>query len=255
MLEKREPCPRVFVEDNRYRAPGEGRRVKPAFQSRVASWFFIAESVAIALVAGWCVSLFRSTDEAGWAEHIHVAAARWTPIVFLAGTVANLVLLVLAFESIARDHAGRNEAEQAERAVLRGEERYRSLVEASSAIVWNTPASGEFESEQPAWSAFTGQSFEQLRGCGWLDAIHPDDRSHTERRWLAAVADRTTYEVEHRVLRHDGQYLHMLARAVPICVGTRRSKNGSACTPTSTPPCGRRWRCERRKRPRRRPAN
>ena len=169
MLEKREPCPRVFVEDNRYRAPGEGRRVKPAFQSRVASWFFIAESVAIALVAGWCVSLFRSTDEAGWAEHIHVAAARWTPIVFLAGTVANLVLLVLAFESIARDHAGRNEAEQAERAVLRGEERYRSLVEASSAIVWNTPASGEFESEQPAWSSRLPASLLSSSGAvaGW----------------------------------------------------------------------------------------
>jgi two-component system, sensor histidine kinase and response regulator len=41
-----------------------------------------------------------------------------------------------------------------------GEQRYRSLVEAITAIVWNTPASGEFEAEQPGWSAFTGQSFE-----------------------------------------------------------------------------------------------
>jgi hypothetical protein len=38
----------------------------------------------------------------------------------------------------------------------RKEQRYRSLVEATAAIVWNTPASGEFETEQPGWSAFTG---------------------------------------------------------------------------------------------------
>src|SRR5258708_2126168 len=43
------------------------------------------------------------------------------------------------------------------------EQRYRSLVEATAAIVWSTPASGEFESEQPEWSVFTGQSFDQLK--------------------------------------------------------------------------------------------
>ena len=53
--------------------------------------------------------------------------------------------------------------------VLRlGEQRFRSLVEAITAIVWSTPASGEFAVEQPRWTDFTGQTFEQLRG---LDAI------------------------------------------------------------------------------------
>ncbi len=77
-----------------------------------------------------------------------------------------------------RDATAMKEAEEAMR---RGEERYRSLVEATTAIVWNTPASGEFESEQPGWSAFTGQDFEQLKGWGWLDAVHPDDRGEVER--------------------------------------------------------------------------
>lgn len=94
--------------------------------------------------------------------------------------------------------------------------RYRSLVEASAAIVWNTPASGEFETEQPAWAEFTGQSFDELRGWGWLNAIHPDDRPHTARVWSTAVASRTVYQVEHRIRRRDGEYRHMLVRAVPI---------------------------------------
>lgn len=98
----------------------------------------------------------------------------------------------------------------------RGEERYRSLVEATTAIVWNTPASGEFESEQTGWSAFTGQCFDELRGWGWLNAVHPDDRPHTAAVWSAAVSNRSLYQVEHRLRRHDGQYRHMLVRAVPI---------------------------------------
>ena len=108
------------------------------------------------------------------------------------------------------------ETKRAEEALRQGEERFRSLIEATAAIVWNTPASGEFEAEQPGWSAFTGQTFDQLKGWGWLDAVHPDDRANTARVWSAAVAARSLYQVEHRLRRHDGEYRHMLVRAVPI---------------------------------------
>ena len=105
-------------------------------------------------------------------------------------------------------------------ALVRGisfnEQRYRSLVEATTAMVWDTPASGEFETEQAGWTAFTGQSFAELRGCGWLNAIHPDDRAETGRAWSEAVATRSIYEVEHRVRRHDQSYRDMMVRAVPI---------------------------------------
>ena len=105
---------------------------------------------------------------------------------------------------------------EAEEALRQGEERFRSLIEATAAIVWNTPASGQFEAEQPGWTEFTGQTFDQLKGSGWLDAVHPDDRADTARAWSAAMATRSLYQVEHRLRRHDGEYLHMLVRAVPI---------------------------------------
>ena len=90
------------------------------------------------------------------------------------------------------------------------------LIEATTAIVWNTPASGQFDAEQPGWTEFTGQTFDQLKGWGWLDAVHPDDRADTARAWSAAMATRSLYQVEHRLRRHDGEYRHMLVRAVPI---------------------------------------
>lgn len=96
------------------------------------------------------------------------------------------------------------------------EERYRTLIKATSAMVWSTGPSGTFETPQPAWTAFTGQSFGQLQGWGWLDAVHPEDRTITVKTWSEALASHGTYLVRHRLLRHDGEYRHLSVRAVPL---------------------------------------
>ena len=101
-------------------------------------------------------------------------------------------------------------------ALRQSEERYRTLIDATASIVWGSPASGEFDSDQPAWTAFTGQTLEQHRGWGWLDAIHPDDREKSERAWTVAMRARSVYHVEHRLRRADGEYRYMTGRAVPI---------------------------------------
>ncbi len=103
-----------------------------------------------------------------------------------------------------------------EESLRAGEKRFRSLIEATSAIVWNTPASGEFEMPQPAWSAFTGQTWDELKGWGWLSAVHPDDQAETARIWTKAFETRSLYQVEHRIRRADGEYRTMAVRAVPV---------------------------------------
>lgn len=107
----------------------------------------------------------------------------------------------------------RNSAQQALRW---SEERYRSLVEATANIIWNTKAEGDIATEQPGWSAFTGQTFAEYQAWGWITAIHPEDRDRTARAWLDALANRSVYEIEHRVRRYDGEYRYMSARAVPV---------------------------------------
>jgi PAS domain S-box len=96
------------------------------------------------------------------------------------------------------------------------EQRYRSVVEATTSIVWSTPASGKFQSAQPGWTAFTGQTPEELWGWGWLDAIHPDDRATTIATWKNALEHRDIYQVRHRLRRHDGTYRYMSGRGIPI---------------------------------------
>lgn len=105
---------------------------------------------------------------------------------------------------------------RAEEALRLEKQRYRSLIEGTAAIVWSTPPCGEFRSEQPGWSDFTGQTTEELWGCGWLDVIHPEDRDHTSRTWTEALETQGCYLVEHRLRRRDGVYRDMCARAVPI---------------------------------------
>lgn len=115
--------------------------------------------------------------------------------------------------SVVRDIS---ERKQTEIALQQSEERFRSLIEATTDIIWNANARGEQMLELTNWSKFTGQTNEERVGWGWLDAIHPDDHPHTTKIWLAAVANSTLYEVEYRVRRHDGKYRHMSVRGVPI---------------------------------------
>jgi PAS domain S-box-containing protein len=98
----------------------------------------------------------------------------------------------------------------------RSEERYRSLIEATSQIIWDTSPEGQLVDEQPGWSAFTGQTYDECKGWGWLNAIHPDDQAQTAQMWSNAIANGTLYEIEHRLRRYDGEYRDMSVRGVPI---------------------------------------
>ncbi|MDT0633135.1 PAS domain-containing protein [Rubrivirga sp. S365] len=100
--------------------------------------------------------------------------------------------------------------------LAREEARYRSLIEATAAIVWVTAPDGTFVEDQPQWRAVTGQTTAELTGAGWIDAVHPDDRAETLAAWEAAVAAGTPYQVEHRLRLADGGYRWMAARAAPV---------------------------------------
>ncbi|OON64324.1 hypothetical protein B0920_13645 [Massilia sp. KIM] len=102
-------------------------------------------------------------------------------------------------------------------AVLRTrEERFRSLVMATSQIVWTNTPDGRVEDDSPSWRAFTGQTYEEWREFGWLDAVHPDDREHSLREWQECVAARSVYETEYRLRRADGVYRWTAVKGIPI---------------------------------------
>jgi diguanylate cyclase (GGDEF)-like protein/PAS domain S-box-containing protein len=104
----------------------------------------------------------------------------------------------------------------AEAALRHSEERYRSLVAAIAQIVWTTDADGQVVEDLPAWRAFTGQGPDEIKGDGWLAALHPEDRQRAADAWSAAVRGRQRFEAEYRLRRRDGKYRDFLARGVPV---------------------------------------
>jgi len=96
------------------------------------------------------------------------------------------------------------------------EMRFRSLVEATSEIIWTTSASGTFVEPQPLWEAYTGQSQIESYGAGWLDAIHPEDIALVRELWTRALTTRKTFWAEHRLRQANGDYCYMSMRAAPV---------------------------------------
>jgi PAS domain S-box-containing protein len=103
-----------------------------------------------------------------------------------------------------------------EEALARSEERYRSLVAATAQIVWVTTAAGEIVEDLPTWRAFTGQTFEQMKGYGWIEAVHPDDRDRVRREWNDSLRNGEPTENEFRVRHADRSWRHVSARTVPV---------------------------------------
>ncbi|RVU13781.1 response regulator [Methylobacterium oryzihabitans] len=140
----------------------------------------------------------------GGVRHLQMS---FFPLLRQAGARADGVGVVMADTTLRR---------LSELRLATSEERFRSLTEATAAIVWTTTPEGEFTQVTSEWTRFTGQTPEQAAGRGFLDAVHPDDRAATAEAWARAVEGRTLYEIEHRLRRHDGTWRHMEVRAVPI---------------------------------------
>lgn len=104
----------------------------------------------------------------------------------------------------------------AETALGQSEERYRSLVVATSQVVWNTDAAGQVVTPMPSWSAYTGQTPAECQGWSWIAAVHPDDRDRTAAVWQQATDQKQLYQVEYRLRRSDGVYRYMAVRGAPV---------------------------------------
>ncbi|WP_153559010.1 PAS domain S-box protein [Roseimaritima sediminicola] len=97
------------------------------------------------------------------------------------------------------------------------EQRYRSVVLASSAIVSTAGPRGEFSSPQHSWERYTGQPWSEHRDWGWGKMIHPDDSRRAQRAWRDVLKD-PQFSTLHFRLWHAAteQYRHVEGRAVPI---------------------------------------
>jgi PAS domain S-box-containing protein len=126
---------------------------------------------------------------------------QWTP------DEVELIRLVVngCWEVIERARAIRNlRASQA---------RLSFMAESMPQKIFTSSASGEIDYFNQQWMEFTGLSFEQIKGWGWRQFMHPDDLKRTDEAWSTALQTGQLFQIEHRFRRADGEYRWHLSRA------------------------------------------
>jgi PAS domain S-box-containing protein len=96
--------------------------------------------------------------------------------------------------------------------------RYQSLIEATSAAVWVREVDGSARRDAPGLRAITGQSVAEMRGWGFLDAVHPKHRDAWRSAWEQAVAadPAGVFAQAYRLRTAEGRYRWFRTRAVPV---------------------------------------
>ncbi len=108
------------------------------------------------------------------------------------------------------------EHKRSEEALRESEERYRLLAEAIPFPVWRCDAGGGVIECNSRWYEYTGQSPEETRGDGWMNALHPDDVERIAEEVREDVLSGEVYKAEYRLRRaSDGGYRWHMARAIP----------------------------------------
>ena len=142
-----------------------------------------------------------------WAAGLHVLQARpraWTD------DEEALVREVAAHTWAAVDRA------KIEQALRESEERQRMMVELVPALLWSASPDGQHVGLNERWLAYTGQSEDDTRNYGWLDAIHPDDLPETRAAFERAFATGESLERQHRLHKANDGYRWHLVRHVPV---------------------------------------
>ncbi|MFF5261126.1 SpoIIE family protein phosphatase [Actinomadura viridis] len=138
-----------------------------------------------------------------------VLACSWLPVRGGEGRPPGVVLTALEV----------TERRRAEEVIRRKEQRYRSLVEASSQVVWVASPDGGVIDDAPEWRSITGQTPDDYAVGGWVAVVHPEDRPRIEATWRECVADNRVFETNYRIRTKTGTYRHFDVRAVPIWRG------------------------------------
>ena len=95
-------------------------------------------------------------------------------------------------------------------------DQYRLLVEQSPVLIWRSGQDAKRDYFNESWLRFTGRSFEQEEGDGWMHGVHPEDLPECLATYRRHFEGRSSFQMEYRLRRHDGAYRHVLDRGAPF---------------------------------------
>lgn len=90
------------------------------------------------------------------------------------------------------------------------------LLQRAPALIWRADTNAKCYWFNETWLSFTGRTMAQEAGDGWAEGVHPDDFDRCLDIFLTSFAQRRAFEMEYRVLRHDGVYRWILDHGLPF---------------------------------------
>ena len=138
-------------------------------------------------------------------------------VLWLVGSITGLLVAAVGMVLLLRQQVKvrTRHLEQAGADLQESEERYRTLANISPVGIFHTDSSGATQYVNPKWCEISGQSLEEARGEGWLQAVHPDDRARLGQGWRESTRLQEASFSDYRFVRPDGTMAWVLGQAVP----------------------------------------
>jgi formate hydrogenlyase transcriptional activator len=122
-------------------------------------------------------------------------------------------LLQLVSQGVARTV----ERKRVDGALQAAEVRFRAMCDASPLGIFLAAKNGDGLYLNPAGQRIIGLSAEEMRGRGWINALHPEDRARVVSQWDTAVQSRGGYATPiHRFVHNNGDVRSVEVRAIPL---------------------------------------
>jgi PAS domain S-box-containing protein len=103
----------------------------------------------------------------------------------------------------------------AKKALAESEQLLKDITAATPTGLWMSDENGSISYVNKTWIDWTGISFENNLGDGWLKALHPDDRGNVKQKFLHDLTERSLYEAEFRIYHLDGELHYCIASGRP----------------------------------------
>jgi PAS domain S-box-containing protein len=104
---------------------------------------------------------------------------------------------------------------EAEALARENEKWFRLMADSAPVLIWASGKDKLCTFVNKPWLEFTGRTFEQEKGNGWAEGVHPEDAPGCFKLYHESFDARRPFSMEYRLRRHDRQYRWLVDNGVP----------------------------------------